>query len=436
MLAAMVALLTTLMAFAGLAFCCVALWAARSFLRDLDRAAPVVGALPPVSILKPLKGLDPSLYEALASHCRQQYRAPYEILFGLSDPADPAVAVIEQLRVAFPDCSLRIVHCPERLGANGKVSNLSQMLPHALYEHILISDGDIAVGPRYLERIMASFGASFGAAYDTAFGASFGTVVPVEPGAQASSPAASIADRSSSHALLRAPVGLVTAPYRGQAHGHQGCARPTLGSRLEALAIATDFFPGVLTARLLERGLHFGLGSTLATTRSALEAVGGLEPLVDHLADDYELGVRLSRAGYRVVLSAEVVSTSVPAYSLRGFWSHQLRWARAVRDSRRAGYVGLALTYAVPWGLLNLVASGVSLASVALLSLVLAVRVTVALTIGVGILGDRQVLRDLWLLPLRDCVGLALWAWSYAEDTVLWRGERLRLRGGLLTREP
>jgi ceramide glucosyltransferase len=393
MLATAVSLFTTILTLAGLGFCSVALWAARVFVRD-TRSTSAESSAPPVSILKPLKGLDPGLYEAVASHCRQVYAAPFEMLLGLSDPADPAASVIEQLRADFPDCDLRTIHCPDSLGANGKVSNLAQMLPHARYKHILISDGDITVAPGYLTRIMRGFAGP---------------------------------DHK--------PVGLVTAPYRGLTHGPAG-GRPTLGSRLEALAISTDFFPGVLTARLIEHGIHFGLGSTLATTREALGAIGGLQPLVNHLADDYELGARLTRAGYRVVLSPEVVSTSVPAYTLGGFWAHQLRWARSMRDSRRAGYVGLALTYALPWAMLNLAASGSTLASVALLSLVLAARLAVALTIGVGILDDRQVLRDLWLLPLRDCLGLALWAWSYAEDTVLWRGERLHLRRGLLTRQP
>jgi ceramide glucosyltransferase len=414
MLAAAVSLITTTLTLAGLAFCCVAMWAARSFVRDLRRA-PEPPVAPPVSILKPLKGLDPGLYEALASHCRQVYAAPFEMLFGLSDLADPAAAVIDQLRADFPACDLRTIHCPDLLGANGKVSNLVQMLPHARYQHILISDGDITVAPGYLTRIMSGFAAT---------DAQAATLWPAE----AAMPAVH-------QAAAPRPVGLVTAPYRGHAHGHPDC-RPTLGSRLEALAIATDFFPGVLTARLIEHGIHFGLGSTLATTRAALEAIGGLEPLVNHLADDYELGARISRAGYRVVLSPEVVSTSVPAYNLRGFWAHQLRWARAMRDSRRAGYLGLPLTYALPWALLNLVASGASLESFALLSLVMAARVTVALSIGIGILNDRQVLRDLWLVPLRDCFGLALWAWSYAEDAVLWRGELLRLRNGLLKAEP
>jgi ceramide glucosyltransferase len=411
MLATAVSLFTTALTLAGLGFCCIAMWAARAFVRDV-RQTPAQSFSPPVSILKPLKGLDPGLYEALASHCRQQYEAPFEMLFGLSDLADPAATVIEQLRLDFPACDLRILHCPDTLGANGKVSNLTQMLPHARYEHILISDGDITVAPGYLRRILSGFAPDF-------------TTAPSSKSAPES------AQSSTPRPSRKAPVGLVTAPYRGHTHGHSS-SQPTLGSRLEALAIATDFFPGVLTARLLERGIHFGLGSTLATTREALAAIGGLEPLVNHLADDYELGARLARAGYRVILSPEVVRTSVPAYTLSGFWAHQLRWARSMRDSRRAGYLGLALTYVLPWALLNVLACGLSLPSVALLSLALAARLAVALTIGVGILNDRQVLRDLWLVPLRDCLGLALWAWSYAEDAVVWRGERLTLRNGLL----
>ena len=125
----------------------------------------------------------------------------------------------------------------------------------------------------------------------------------------------------------KAPVGLVTALYRGRAHG-------TLASRLEALGIATEFMPGVLLSKMIEGGLHYGLGSTLAVRREALEKVGGLLPLVDHLADDYELGARVAQAGYRVELSAEVVETGVPAYGWRGFFDHQLRWLRTVRDAR------------------------------------------------------------------------------------------------------
>jgi ceramide glucosyltransferase len=287
------------------------------------------------------------------------------------------------LRIEYPQLNIRLVECPERLGSNGKVSNLAQMLPHARFEHIVVNDSDILVSPRYLSRVLTPF--------------------------------------------AQEKTGLVTVPYVGQAEG-------TLWSRLEALGISTDFMAGVLTARKLEGGIHFGLGSTLATTKTALAAIGGFEALVEQLADDYEMGVRLSRAGYRVELVHEVVATTVPAYTLRGFCEHQLRWSRSTRDSRRAGYIGLGVTYVLPWSLAAVLASGGSLWSFSLFSLALLVRVAVALTVGVGILRDGQVLRDLILLPLRDCFGLFFWAWSYASDVVVWRGEHFRLKRGRLER--
>jgi ceramide glucosyltransferase len=220
-------------------------------------------------------------------------------------------------------------------------------------------------------------------------------------------------------------VGLVTAPYRGQAHG-------TLGSKLEALGISTDFFPGVLVALKLDGEIRFGLGSTLAVSRVALDAIGGFTPLVDSLADDYELGHRIARGGFAVALSREIVDTSVPAYDLSGYLAHQLRWARGIRDSRKAGYLGLIFTFGLPWAILNAVASGFALESLALLSMACLARVTVALAVGVGILGDRQVLRDLWLLPVRDLAALGVWVWSFAGNTVTWRGQRFTLENGNL----
>ena len=282
---------------------------------------------------------------------------------------------------------IRVVETPLVLGTNGKMSNLAQLLPHAQHELLLISDADIAVGPRYLRRITAP--------------------------------------------LLDPQVGLVTAPYRGRT---EPVSHPTLGSRLEALAIATDFFPGVLTARLTEGGMRFGLGSTLLVTRRALAAAGGLEALTGVLADDHDLGARVLAAGYRVVLSPEPVSTAVPGYTLGAFWRHQLRWARTVRDLRPWSYAGLIFTHPVPWALLCLAASGGSLYALVLLLVAVASRMAVAVMVGFGLLRDGQVLRDLLLLPLRDCLGLALWVWSYAGNTVDWRGERFRIDHGKLLR--
>jgi ceramide glucosyltransferase len=382
--------ITTLLTFAGLAYLLLALWGTRDFVHYWQRRSRGADYTPDVTILKPVKGVDPRMYSGLVSHCRQQYPGNFELVFGVSSLDDPAVSEIERLRVEFPDIAIRLVECREHLGTSGKVSNLIQMLREARFEHIVINDSDICVSPHYLSHVMSSFG---------------------DP-----------------------QVGMVTAPYIGRAADK----RPdlTLWSRLEALGISTDFFPGVLTARKLEGGIRFGLGSTLATSKTVLAKAGGLELLVECLADDYEMGERIANAGYRVELCSEVVETTVPAYSLRGFADHQLRWARSTRDSRKLGYLGLGVTYALPWALMTCIASGLALWSFSLLSIVLLVRVAVALSVGVGVLRDGQVLRDLYLLPLRDLYGLGFWIWSFAGDTVVWRGERFHLHNGRLTPIP
>jgi ceramide glucosyltransferase len=393
--------LAALITLAGIAYMLLALWGARDYVRSVRQAAAQPPFAPPVSILKPLKGIDPRMYPGLVSHCEQVYAGAFELVFGVHSLADPAVAEVERLRAAYPQANIQLVECPLILGTSGKVSNLVQMLPHATCEHILINDSDIFVAPGYLTGVMRYF-----------------APVP-QPGRQ---------------------TGMVTAPYLGRtgsARGPEGSGRDvTLWARLEALGISTDFLPGVLTARMLESGIRFGLGSTLAVTRTALAAAGGLEPLVEYLADDYELGNRIAAAGFTVQLCGQTVETTVPPYGLEGFWNHQMRWARSTRDSRKLGYIGLGVTYCVPWALATVVASGGALWSFTLLTLALLARVSVALVIGVGILRDDQVLRDLWLLPVRDIFGLVFWLWSFAGDTVVWRGETFRLHQGRITRVP
>jgi len=178
--------------------------------------------------------------------------------------------------------------------------------------------------------------------------------------------------------------------------------------------------------------LSYGLGSTLAVRRDALEKAGGFEALVDHLADDYELGSRITKAGYRVALSGEVVETSVPAYNWRGFVDHQLRWLRTVRDARPDGYVGLIFTHGLGWAILNLIASGLSPLSIWLLGLSFFLRLTLAMMVGTEVLGDHQVLPNLLLLPLRDVVTMGLWAAGFAGNTIVWRGERFLVKDGVL----
>jgi ceramide glucosyltransferase len=392
MFALVIAGLTTLLTLAGLGYSAVALMSARAYVRRRRIAA---GFAPAVTLLKPLRGVDAGMAEAFASHCRQEYAGEYEILFGAASLDDPAVALVHQLEVQFPERAIRLLVCPENLGPNGKVSCLAQLLPHARYDYLIINDSDIRVGPHYLAHILAPFAPS-----------------DQQP-----------------------PAGLVTALYRGQTHGlGEAPGRATLGSKLEALGISTDFAPAVLTSRWLERGLHFGLGSTLAASRAALDAIGGLAPLADYLADDYQLGARVHAAGFRVELAHEVVETSVPGWNFSGFLNHQLRWMRTMRESRRAGYAGMVFSYGLAWAFLNLIATGLSLPALALFCVALMLRVSLALGVGAGILNDGQVLRDLWLLLPRDLVALCLWAWSYASDTVEWRGERMVIKDGKIVR--
>jgi ceramide glucosyltransferase len=379
--------ITTLLTLAGLAYLLLALWGARDFVHYWRGRRPEREFTPDVSILKPVKGVDPQMYAGLVSHCRQLYAGSFEIIFGVSSLDDPAVGEIERLRSEFPECAIRLVECRERLGTSGKVSNLVQMLREAQYDYVLINDSDICVSPFYLLRVMECF--------------------------------------------VDGRVGMVTAPYVGRTA--EGGPAMTVWSRLEALGISTDFLPGVLAARWLEDGIRFGLGSTLAMSKTALAKAGGLEPLVEYLADDYEMGERIAKAGYRIELCGEVVETTVPAYGFGGFRDHQLRWARSTRDSRKLGYLGLGITYALPWALMTCVASGFALWSFSLLSVVALARVAVALSVGVGVLRDGQVLRDLWLLPLRDFFGLGFWAWSFAGHTVVWRGEQFHLRNGRIS---
>jgi ceramide glucosyltransferase len=366
------------------------LWSASIFLRAREaprtaRLTPALSstpALPPISILKPLKGTDPEIYESFRSHCLQDY-PEYEMIFGVNDPNDPVIDSVKQLQREFPDRRIQLVVNPKILGANVKVSNLAQMLAEARYDHLIVNDSDIRVEPDYLRRVTAP--------------------------------------------LADPRVGMVTCLYRG-------VAGATLGSRLEALGISTDFCAGVLAARQLEGGMRFGLGSTLAFRRAELEKIGGFISFADYLADDYELGKRIASLGLKVELSEVVVETYLPSYRLREFFAHQLRWARGVRDARMGGYLGLIFTFGLLWALLALAASGGALWAAGALAVTLCLRFVVALAVGRGVLRDRQVLRDAWLIPLRDLVAVVVWIASLGGHTVTWRGDRFQLKDGKLTR--
>ena len=350
-----------------------------------NRSSAAESAIP-VSILKPLKGRDPQMYESFRSHCLQEY-PEFEIIFGVDSADDEAAPLVEQLRREFPQQQIRLVVCGKKLGANGKVSSIVQMLEHARYGHILINDGDIRVSSGYLSQVMANF--------------------------------------SAANARSEKPVGMVTCLYRA-------VAGRTLWSKVEALAVAADFIPGALTARFIERRVGFGLGSTLAVDREALKAIGGMEPLVDHLADDYELANRMVKTGYRVELPRVVVETFLPNYNFSQYFQHQLRWGRTVRSSRPGGYVGLVVTFGLLWSALAVMAADGTFWSWWLLGLVVVLRMLVLGVSAGAVLRDGSALRNFWLLPLVDLFSPVVWLCSVFGTKIVWRGEEFVLEKGKL----
>jgi ceramide glucosyltransferase len=363
-------------------YCVLSIWAAARYASQSKNSVTQLSDLPPVSILKPLKGTDPEMYESFRSHCLQGY-PDYEILFGINDANDPAAELVEKLKREFPHCAIKLVLCQKHLGGNGKVSSLAQLAEAAKYDILLVNDSDIRVAPDYLRTVVTE---------------------------------------------LHAPnTGLVTCLYRG-------VPANTIASRLESLSISTDFAPGVLAAKQIEGGLHFGLGSTLALRRKDLEAIGGFEAIVDYLADDYELGKRIAEQGLKVSLSKSIVETFLPAYGLSGFFSHQLRWARTIRASRPGGYAGLLLTYTLPWAALCLLlARGATWAWVLFAAAAL-LRITMAVVSAISVLKDDDAMRSLWLLPLRDFLAPLIWLAGMFGRKIVWRGEEFELDKGKLRR--
>jgi len=367
---------------AGMALCGVGYFAAClvASLRFAGEPKLETKHMPPVTILKPMKGADAESEACFRSHFELDY-PQYQLVFGVSDKSDPAVPIIEKLRREFPKIEAQLVFCPQQLGANRKVSNLAQMLPAAKHEQLVINDADMLVRPEYLREVMAPF--------------------------------------------ANENIGFVTCVYRA-------LPGKTFWSKVEVLGISTEFMPAVLLARMIEGGVNFGLGATLACTKKALAAMGGFESLLNRLADDYDLGTGIKHAGFETALSHYVAETHAPDYDLRGFWNHQVRWNRTVRDARPAGYAGLIFTFGIFWSLLAMVFSHGAMWSALLFATVLGMRYLMAIGAGGITLNDQFLIRDLWLLPVRDAMSMIVWVASYFGKTVVWRGERFRLHKGTI----
>jgi ceramide glucosyltransferase len=321
----------------------------------------------PVSILKPVYGKDAGFYDAIRTHALQQY-PEFEILFGIRRADDPARVEVERLMREFPALPIRLVLCSTS-APNLKVGSLIDLAREARHSILIVNDSDISVPPGYIGDVTAPLS---------------------DPG-----------------------VGLVTCLYRAEAHDWP--------SRFEALAIATDFAPSTLVARLFGVS-EFGLGSTLAFRKSDLDRIGGFHAIADYIADDYQLGHKLHALGLRNIISEVVVSTRLSSGSWLGAWRHQVRWARTIRLSGGAGYAGLPITYASLWAAL---AALFGLWWIALP--LLAIRFALAIGSGWFLLGSADVWKYCYAIPLRDLCGVAVWAAGLFGQTVVWRDQLLKL---------
>jgi ceramide glucosyltransferase len=327
---------------------------------------PPAALLPGVTILKPLCGAEPRLYECLHSFCSQTW-PQLQIVFGVRDPADPAVAVVRRLQHEFPQLDLALVLDGTHHGSNAKVSNLINIMAIAKHDYLIIADSDIRVGPEYVR----------------------GVVAP----------------------LLDQSVGIVTCPYVGR-------PLPDLWSQLGAQFINGWFVPSVFVAALFG-SRAFAFGATIALRRKVLEAIGGLPAVADQLADDYRLGELTRELGLRTVLSNVVVETVVEERSLQDLIGHEVRWLRTIKAVRPIGYSLAFVTFALPVALIGTLLSG--LARPALLALGITVLLRLVMHLFWSAAGDRSIWTRLWAVPLHDCVLFGVWCWGFLGQRVNWR---------------
>jgi len=344
---------------------------------SVERAKDPAPHSPPVSVLKPVRGVDFGSRDNFASFCRQAY-PEYEILFAVNEESDAAVPLVRQLIAEFPERPIRLLIGAVQIGANRKVNKLVRLVREASHDVLVLTDGDVRVGPNFLREVVAP--------------------------------------------LAKPSIGAVTCFYRG-------IAQRNFWAELEALGTATDFAPSVLIANWLE-GVRFGLGAAIATSKPWIERIGGLEPIASMHSDDYELGYRIAKAGGTVQLSREAVETMYPAESFAGFWHHQIRWARTVRLSRPGSFAGLIFTHGLPWAIAAAVLGRSTAIAAAYLGAYVLLRLAMGWTVGVWGIGDQVARRKLWLVPLRDAVHFMVWVASFGSNRIRWGGRLFAMDGG------
>jgi ceramide glucosyltransferase len=343
-------------------------------------AATPQSSLPAVTIFKPVHGMETRLEENLESFFQQDYPA-FEIILAARDAGDAGLQVAEKLRQRYPQVKSRIVLSGPPTWPNAKVFSLNKMIPGSTNDYFVISDSDVQVARNFLREVIPT--------------------------------------------LLDSRIGLVTCPYRGVAAGD-------FWSTLEALGMSVEMPSGVMVADMLE-GIRFALGPAVALRRDALEKIGGIRATADYYSDDFVLGSLIWAAGYRVIFSHHVIKHVLTPRSLKRTLGDQLRWMKSTRFSRPLGHLGAGLTYAVPFGVLGLiaaVASGQVALGIGLFTAAFVNRVVQSIAVGWVVIGDRRALYLSWLYPVRDLLGFFTWAASFASHKFFWRGETYRFGTG------
>ena len=355
--------------------------------RARARALAVPAAsLPPVTILKPIHGMEEQLEKNLESFFEQDY-PDYEVIFGARDAGNPALAIAERVRARFPGVKSQVVLSGPPTWPNAKVFSLQKMIAATDRSYFVISDSDVRVAPDFLRN----------------------TIPP----------------------LLDPKVGLVTCMYRG-------IPSSDFWSTLEALGLSVEMSSGVMVADMLE-GMRFALGPAMTVRRDAIDAIGGIAATADYYSDDFELGNRIWAKGFKVVLSHYIVKNVLTPRSAVRTLGDQLRWMKSTRYSRPAGHLGTGLTFAMPFGILGFAAAGVLghwVLAWAFLGAAFLNRMIQSIAIGWGIARDPRSLALCWLYPLRDLAGFFVWVGSYTSRRFYWRGETYAFgKGGRIAPE-
>jgi ceramide glucosyltransferase len=357
---------------------CIALYSAWRYFRQ--PVAPLERSFtPPVSILKPIRGLDPGAYENLASFCRLDY-PEYEILFCV-DPDDQAVrSILVKLAADFPDRVIRVLYGSGRTAVNDKVAKLARLANDATYEYVVISDSDVRVRPDYLRQVVAPL-------RDPKVGAATCIYVPLEAG--------------------------------------------NMTDHLQSIGMMSDFYAGVLVDWQLE-GLKFALGPTIATTRARLNGFGGFPALENRPGDDFLVGRLIAEQGYEVVLLRYAIETVCDYGSLRDLIYKRLRWIVVMRNMRPWGHLGLLLTLGLPWSIAAIAIHPSMLLAVAFLGGYVALRVAMTWIIGIRGLNQSMLWKQMPLIPVWDAIAFVIWLTSFTRNSIRWRGSDYYIRDGCL----